>query len=224
MGLRPDHIRRRFRRADPRGRLRLRRANAARRGAGGGPRSSGVNDLTHNRWALPALAELHRAGGGAKLITLANRLDVARGTLRRTLAALADDGWVMPNPGYGHPMRPEHILTDSGRAIAPHCQRVYRLLRRLDAEEPGLRKWVLGITTAVAGGAIRFSAIRNANPPITARALTLALKQLQQAALIERTVYDEYPPAVEYRLTPRARRLAAAATDLARKVDEVLAA
>ena len=58
--------------------------------------------LFHHRWAVPVLAELHRGAGGAKFVTLVNRLGIGRDSLRRTLAALIERGWVMPNPGHGH--------------------------------------------------------------------------------------------------------------------------
>lgn len=179
-----------------------------------------ISGLLHHRWAVPVLAELQRAhsagAGGAKFITLVNRVGVARQTLSRTLEALIDAGWVMRNPGYGHPMRPEYVLTAAGKRIAPLCARLWRVLRRLDAEDAGLRKWPLAIAAAMADGAHRFNDIRHAIPTVTARALTLALKQLQDAALIERIVYDEYPPTVEYRLSSRAKHIAAITRALAR--------
>lgn len=160
--------------------------------------------LFHYRWTVPAVTELHCAGGGAKFITLVNRLAVARPTLSRTLESLVEAGWVAPNPGYGHPLRPEYILTPAGARIAPWCGRLLALLRRLRVEETGLRKWPLAVTAAVADGAQRFGEIRQAIPDVTARALTISLKDLQQASLIVRTVYDDYPPVVEYRLKERA--------------------
>src|SRR4249919_2574906 len=55
--------------------------------------------LFHFRWSLPVLAELHR-NGGAKFVTLSQRLGVGRETLRRTLDSLVDAGLVARNPGY----------------------------------------------------------------------------------------------------------------------------
>ncbi|UCD76861.1 MAG: winged helix-turn-helix transcriptional regulator [Phycisphaerales bacterium] len=163
--------------------------------------------LFHHRWSVPVLARLHREGGGAKFITLVNRLGVSRDALRRTLAALIEQGWVMRNPGYGHPLRPEYILTPGGRRLAPVCNRLMVALQRLGAEGAGLRKWSLVVMGAVAGGCRRFSEIRAALPGVTARALALTLKQLQDAGLQDRVVYDDYPPCVEYRPSPPSRRL-----------------
>lgn len=180
--------------------------------------------LFHHRWAVPALAELHRAGGGAKFITLLNRLGVSRPSLKRTLDHLVDAGWIKRNPGYGHPMRPEYLQTDAGRLVGPHCARLMRLLRRAGLEETGQRKWPLCIAALVGSGAHRFSEMRTALPDITARALTMALKNLQHAAMIERTVYDETPPVVEYTLSRRARTITDTLMQLARAADRARAA
>ena len=44
------------------------------------------------------------------------RFNLSRNSLTRTLSYLREQGWVMPNPGHGHPLRPEYILTESGAA------------------------------------------------------------------------------------------------------------
>ena len=59
------------------------------------------------------LAELERQRG-ARFVALANRLGVSRDSLTRTLGALIDAGFVARNPGHGHPLRPEYILTKRG--------------------------------------------------------------------------------------------------------------
>ena len=161
--------------------------------------------LFHHRWAVPVLAELRRERG-SRFVTLANRLGVARDSLRRTLSALIDDGLVERNPGYGHPLRPEYVLTPRGARVAAVCD---RLLTALDGlEEVALRKWSMPVVRALAGGPLRFSELRTALPSVSPRALALALKDLQAAGLVERTVTDDYPPATVYRLTDRARPLA----------------
>ena len=66
--------------------------------------------LLHHRWAVPILAVLHREKG-AKFVTLGSRLGVSRDSLRRSLDRLTQQRLVRRNPGYGHPMRPEYVLT-----------------------------------------------------------------------------------------------------------------
>lgn len=162
--------------------------------------------LFHHRWAVPVLAELHR-GPGAKYVTLVNRLGVSRDTLSATLDALIRQGWAARNPGYGHPMRPEYVLTAAGARLAPACARLTAILRRLGLLEVALRKWSLPVVLALRRCGGRFNEVKALLPGITARALTLSLKALQDAGLVERVVEEEYPPRPRYGLTPRGRRL-----------------
>jgi DNA-binding HxlR family transcriptional regulator len=161
--------------------------------------------LFHHRWAAPVLAEL-RHERGSRFVTLEHRLGVTPDSLRRTLGALIHDGLVVRNPGYGHPLRPEYVLTDEGSRVAEVCDRLLATLNGL--EDVALRKWSMPVVHALGGGARRFSELRAALPGVSPRALALALKDLQGAGLVERTVTDDYPPASVYRLTRRARPLA----------------
>jgi DNA-binding HxlR family transcriptional regulator len=163
--------------------------------------------LFHHRWAAPVLAELHRSKG-SRFVTLTNRLGLGRESLRRTLTALIDAGLVMKNPGYGHPLRPEYVLTERGRAVAPACARLIDALERLDANGVGLKKWSMPAVLALADGECRFSELRKRLPEVTPRALTLALKDLASVGLVERRVTGDYPPATIYRLRRPAQPLA----------------
>ncbi|HET6985406.1 MAG TPA: winged helix-turn-helix transcriptional regulator, partial [Kribbella sp.] len=60
----------------------------------------------------------------------------------------------------------------------------------------------------------RFSELRSALPDTSNRALALALKDLESAELISRTVTTDYPPATVYGATPPGLRLAQAAVRL----------
>ncbi len=164
--------------------------------------------LCHHRWAVPVLAELQRSHG-SRAVTLKNRLGVSRDSLRRTLEALMNREWVMRNPGHGHPLRPEYVLTPAGAEFGPWCVRLMTVLAALDAEETALRKWSMPVALALRSGRTRFSEVRALVPGMTARALTLTFKSLQREGLVERLISDGYPPATHYRLTPRARKLKA---------------
>src|SRR5262245_29802381 len=94
--------------------------------------------LFHNRWSVPILAELHRQRG-SRFVTLARTLGMSRESLRRTLAALIESGLVGRNPGYGHPLRPEYVLTTRGERVAARGEPLVRLLRELGLEEVGLK-------------------------------------------------------------------------------------
>lgn len=164
--------------------------------------------LLHHRWTVPILAELHVASG-AKFVTLAKRLGLSRDSLRRTLDVLIEQRWVMRNPGHGHPMRPEYVLTPPGRRLAPWCRRLVSVLTAIEARDIGLRKWSMPVVMALRTGLSRFSELRASMPALTARGLALALKNLQDAGLVDRSVSSDYPPTTAYRLTRRGGRLRA---------------
>jgi DNA-binding HxlR family transcriptional regulator len=163
--------------------------------------------LFHNRWSVPILAELHRQRG-SRFVTLSRILGLSRESLRRTLAALIESGLVGRNPGYGHPLRPEYVLTSSGVRIAAACRPLVERLRRSELEEVGLKKWSMPVVYALGEGPRRFSELRETLEGISPRALTLALKDLEAADLIDRRVTNDYPPATVYRLTRSGRPLA----------------
>ncbi|MBT8485319.1 MAG: GntR family transcriptional regulator [Phycisphaerales bacterium] len=173
--------------------------------------------LFHRRWAVPVLVALAE-GQGAKFVTLASRLGVGRPTLRATLDDLVALGLVERNPGYGHPMRPEYLLTAEGARLAPSSGRLLATVRRLDIEPLAFRKWSMPLTYVLGAEPRRFRELREELPQITPRALTLSLKDLGEAALVRRAVHDEFPPITSYRLERRARSLLAALTPLAAAV------
>lgn len=163
--------------------------------------------LCHSRWAVPVLAELSR-DKGCKFVTLANRLGISRDSLTRTLGRLVEEGWVIRNPGYGHPMRPEYILTPEGRPLGAWCLRAVEIIRKLKTEKTIFRKWSLGVALALGEGHGRFSQLMEYLPGVTARALAMTLKNLEAEGLVERVVLDAYPPVARYRLTRRGKKLA----------------
>jgi DNA-binding HxlR family transcriptional regulator len=171
--------------------------------------------LFHNRWSVPILAELHRQRG-SRFVTLSRILGLSRESLRRTLAALIDLGFVSRNPGYGHPLRPEYVLTDAGERIARASGPLIDTLRRRGLEEIGLKKWSMPVVYALSGAPRRFSELREELEGISPRALTLTLKELEAVGVVKRRVTDDYPPSTIYRLANDAHALADVVGPLAR--------
>jgi DNA-binding HxlR family transcriptional regulator len=68
-------------------------------------------------------------------------------------------------------------------------------------------RWILSICYCLRQGKLRFSELRNKIPNITERMLTMQLKKMEEEHLIEKTVYAEVPPRVEYELTQVGRKL-----------------
>lgn len=173
--------------------------------------------LFHRQWAVRVLVELQRSHG-AKFVTLHGRLGVGRATLRATLDDLIAEGWVLRNPGHGHPMRPEYLLTAAGAHLAPCLGRLLGTVRRLDIEPIAFRKWTLPVTWVLGDAPHRFGELRRRLPGITPRALTLSLKDLEVGRLVRREVLDDYPPVTSYSLDRRARPVYRALVPLAEAV------
>jgi DNA-binding HxlR family transcriptional regulator len=68
-------------------------------------------------------------------------------------------------------------------------------------------KWTLLVIDALEEGTLRFGEVRERVGAVSQKMLTRTLRQLERDGLIEREVYAEVPPRVEYRLTPRGRAL-----------------
>jgi DNA-binding HxlR family transcriptional regulator len=173
-----------------------------------------LTDLACCRYALPVLAEL-AARTGAKGVTLASAVGASRASVRRALDALIDAGYAAPNPGYGHPMRPEYVLTDRGRAAGEPARRILRAADHLGARDAALHKWSLPVVLVTHPRAETFSAIRDTLTNPTDRAVSLTLKRLVEAAVLDRNISEGFPPRPRYALTRRARSLHAPVRALA---------
>ncbi|XUW92826.1 helix-turn-helix transcriptional regulator [Burkholderia sp. M6-3] len=68
-------------------------------------------------------------------------------------------------------------------------------------------RWRLLLVSYLVEGPKRFNELRRDVPGISQRMLTLDLRALEQAGLIQRTVFAEVPVKVEYRLTSDGERL-----------------
>lgn len=165
--------------------------------------------LTAGRWLVPLMAQL-AAEDGSRFAAMLARLGLSRSALAASLAQLQETGWVRRNPGHGHPLRPEYILTEAGAPIAAFAAGIMAERARLGLEPAQLPRWSLPVVGRLGRERARFSALRTALPPVTPRALSLTLKQLLATELIDRTLADEFPPTAIYGLTRRGERLARA--------------
>ena len=62
-------------------------------------------------------------------------------------------------------------------------------------------KWKLKILWQISKGAVRFNELQRRLGKITTKTLTQQLRELEVQKIIQRTVYPENPPKVEYALT-----------------------
>ncbi len=72
------------------------------------------------------------------------------------------------------------------------------------------RRWTGAIIFLLLRSRCRFATLRDAIPEITDRMLSERLSELEEHAIVERTVIPETPVRVEYSLTKKGRALATA--------------
>jgi DNA-binding HxlR family transcriptional regulator len=165
--------------------------------------------LVAGRWLVPLMAHVGAAQGSRFAAMLAG-IGLSRSALAASLALLQEAGWLRRNPGHGHPLRPEYILTAAGEPVAAFCMKVMAQREKLGLEPGQLPRWSLPLISRLGDDRARFSALRASLAPVTPRALSLTLKQMLSVDLIDRALEDEFPPIAIYGLTGRGLRLAEA--------------
>jgi DNA-binding HxlR family transcriptional regulator len=165
--------------------------------------------LTAGRWLVPLLAHVGAEDGSRFAVILA-RLQLSRSTLAASLVQLQAAGWLARNPGHGHPLRPEYVLTPAGAPVAAFCIKVMAQRARLGLEPGQLPRWALPVVARLGREHARFTALRASLAPVTPRALSLTLKRMLAVELVSRALEDEFPPTATYGLTGRGERLAEA--------------
>jgi len=155
--------------------------------------------LFRYRWNVPVIDCIH-AEGAATFNSMVQQLVVSRDALARALRALTESTWVLPRrkPQAGY------RLSSRGRKVASPCSRILRLAEAKGIDDLVLRRWTMPIASILHGWSLRFAEIRALLPGITPRALSLALKDMQEAGFITREIVGGFPPTATYRLTSEA--------------------
>ncbi|MCK4943438.1 MAG: helix-turn-helix transcriptional regulator [Candidatus Aminicenantes bacterium] len=156
------------------------------------------------RWSIPIIAEIYNQDG-SRFVTLIQRLNISRSVLTYTIDKLINDGLINRNPGYGHPLRPEYVLTDLGHKIAPFCQELIICVRKHNAQRLLQSRWSFRILFLPIREGVRFSVLISLLAPITPRALSEELKLLINEGFIRRKIIDDYPPKAIYELSSKSQ-------------------
>ena len=77
-------------------------------------------------------------------------------------------------------------------------------------------KWTLLVIRDLASGPTRFCELERSLEGISPRTLSLRLKALEECGVLERRMYPEVPPRVEYALTDKGRALTPLIEDMRR--------
>jgi len=165
--------------------------------------------LGSHRWLVPLLADL-AAHRGSRFVELIHRLGLSRDSCVRTLEAAQAIGWVERNPGHGHPLRPEYILTETGKAAAARAATISEAQTGIGLSPGATTRWGLPLVVGIGAGHDRFNALSRLLTPATPRALSQGLAALGKHGLVTREVLDLRPPASRYDLTKSGALLAAA--------------
>ena len=94
-------------------------------------------------------------------------------------------------------------------ADSEHCRIVRETFDRVGD------KWSLLVIAILSHGPQRFTALKQGVVGISQRMLTLTLRKLERDGVVQRTVFPEIPPRVEYQLTPLGQTLIGPVTALA---------
>lgn len=164
--------------------------------------------LTHHRWTLPALAALYELDGACRVAQLCHILDAHRDSVTQAIDTLVELRLLEANPGHGHPLRPEYLLTSGGAAMAPHTHTLQAYIRKARLHDIAMRKWSLPSVLAIHTGASRFGDVRHRLGRVTDRAMSQSLQLLTSARLIGSAADPDDARSVHYCLRAEGQRAA----------------
>lgn len=142
--------------------------------------------VTSRAWSLQILALMH-TGVPGRQAALLSASGAGRTAFGQSLSHLVDLKLLERNPGHGHPLRPEYQLTIMGALVAKAANRIKQAVPYPSEHILLRRAWTVPIL-AVSPEPMYFKAIKTKLGPITDRALSQSLKQLQSNNWIRRDV------------------------------------
>ncbi len=159
------------------------------------------------------------SAGPQTFTALHRRLDASRDTLADTLTTLAENGLV------ARPVAPRqpYTLTPAGMLVGGACGGCVDAVRRTGTRQVALKKWPMLVLTALGRGASRYHELQVMLAGITPRALSHALRDLEEAGLVRREVVPGRPPVTAYWPTEKGNAMLPELDALARACDDAIA-
>jgi DNA-binding HxlR family transcriptional regulator len=105
-------------------------------------------------------------------------------------------------------------MTTEPHQLPADCRRAGEILARVSD------KWTILLLVVLGDRRMRFNELHRAINGISARMLTVTLRNLEQDGILIRTVYPTIPPRVEYELSDRGRSLKLALAPIGKWVIE----
>lgn len=158
-----------------------------------------VNKLS-GKWFVLILVNMPLRGD--RFTPLQNRLNIAPSRLSENLKKLIDLNIVyhLSPTERRHPLLPEYQLTQSGLVLKKLAEAMLLLDQDKAFEGIMFKKWHLAILLAILFGDHRFVHIKETLKPITSKVLSSRLKDLQDKALVVKTIICMNPVIHEYKL------------------------
>lgn len=155
--------------------------------------------VTARAWSLDILALLHKGVPGRQASLLAAS-GAGRTAFAQSLAHLTELGLLRRNPGHGHPLRPEYLLTPKGERMAAIAADIAGKIEAPIDAKLIRRAWTVPIL-AVTRRPLHFGDIKRRLGRITDRALSKSLHDLQSRHWMSRTIDERStPPRPLYRV------------------------
>ena len=149
--------------------------------------------ITTRAWSMTILSLMHEGMAGRQA-TLLKRTGAGRTAFAQSLSHLIELKLVERNPGYGHPLRPEYRLTELGSFVAERAHSISTINQQTPDSALLRRAWTLPILAA-SSEPIHFGGLKSRLLPITDRALSQSLKQLEACSWVYRDVDITQRPA-----------------------------
>lgn len=149
--------------------------------------------VTSRAWSLNILAAMHEGTPGRQA-SLLSATGAGRTAFAQSLGHLVDLELLERCPGHGHPLRAEYRLTASGVEIAKIAERITTIVDRSSDLFLLRRAWTIPVL-AVSQEPRQFGEIKGHLVPITDRALSQSLKQLEAHQWLNREIDCSSRPA-----------------------------